>query len=490
MKNISQIKLNQLMENLYLESAVNRIYEEASEFEWIQSIKPSWVRVGQKFINKNNLDRYNTDKGIQVGSSTFEIYHITELHGEPHLRFTHNDVLSRYEDGYGLWDMEKEKQKNYGTKFSQAEYNIDSGFWVPLTDCKFVPSDHPNLIGKTKSNGEPYGNVYCKPDTSFKKLTESNDFDWIEESPSNPLKWVEPKVNLNNVEKDEDGWPLEEGNGEGEVWLDVSNYTVEEKRKILNNVSEYIGGLRFDNDQKYCFDHDTTAFLIHCGHEENHFFSQENHVCCFRETYDEFLDYEREIGREQVERPIVDGGLFLNNLNESEEKPDDKSILGDIKQDLGIASKFITTFGTGIGAFMGPVTRLLEGSGVHLDKMDVSLLIITAISFMLNDTDFDKLKEKLRERGTLKHLKSVTDFINGTKNVINSVLKNVSNASYGLADILAFTFLLVPVMNVIGELINQYGVNIGSVGQLFTGLAAGAATYGVKSIIKRLRNKL
>ena len=157
---------------------------ESTDLKWIQDIEPSWLKIGQKFTNINNVRlsrRYEPKDKVQVGSMTFEIYDINDKHGEPHLRFTHNDVM----DGRN-WERKKEDEisRNYGgTKFTQAKHNIDSGFWIPLTDCEFIAT--PTLVGKTKSDGSPYGHTYCKPNMSFGgNLNESNEFDWADEVPS------------------------------------------------------------------------------------------------------------------------------------------------------------------------------------------------------------------------------------------------------------------------------------------------------------------
>lgn len=167
--------------NLNLES-VNE-----SDFDWTESIKPSWLYVGQKFINIYDLKtsrKYEPKDKVQVGQSTFEIYDINDKHGEPHLRFAHNDVMNG-----GNWELKKQKElkSNYGgTKFTQAKHNIDTGFWIPLTDCKFIESSNPKLVGKIKPDGSPYGHTYCLPDTSFEhmhNIKESNDFDWVRSAP-------------------------------------------------------------------------------------------------------------------------------------------------------------------------------------------------------------------------------------------------------------------------------------------------------------------
>jgi hypothetical protein len=174
----------------------------------------------------------------------------------------------------------------------------------------------------------------------------------------------------------------------------------------------------------------------------------------------------------------------------TESKKFGKSVLEDIVNDLNLSKKFIFTFGTGIGAFMGPVKELLEGSGLHFSEYEITLLIITAIASMLNDSDFGKLKEKIKEEGLLPYLNGVVKFISDSKDLISKILIKVTGSAYTLSDILGFTFLLVPAMNIISELINDYGITLNSVGQLFVGLGAASLTYGVKSVIDKIRNRL
>jgi hypothetical protein len=87
------------------------------------------------------------------------------------------------------WSAEREIEQypNQGLDFKQAKKNIDSGFWIPLDDCEFEASTHPSLIGKTKSDGTPYGYTYCKANVTLdskwgQTITES-DFDWVDDAP-------------------------------------------------------------------------------------------------------------------------------------------------------------------------------------------------------------------------------------------------------------------------------------------------------------------
>jgi hypothetical protein len=64
-----------------------------------------------------------------------------------------------------------------------------------------------------------------------------------------------------------------------------------------------------------------------------------------------------------------------------------ESTLKDTLNDLKINSGILFTFGTGIGAFIGPVERLLSGSGFSMDERDIILLIITSFALIIKDSE-------------------------------------------------------------------------------------------------------
>jgi len=196
------------------------------------------------------------------------------------------------------------------------------------------------------------------------------------------------------------------------------------------------------------------------------------------ELYNEIASYgENEIGA----KPLMESIL-------KEEKG--KSIIEDIVEDLKLAPKFIFTFGTGITAFYEPLEKLLNGGGLQLDDYNIYLLIITAIAGILNETDYSKLVVVLREKGLLPMLGTVKEFILNTEKLLKEVVKKSLGATYSLLDILGFTSLLVPSMDVISNAILEYGVTMGSMTSLFNGLILATISYGAKSVIKKIKNKL
>ena len=186
-----------------------------------------------------------------------------------------------------------------------------------------------------------------------------------------------------------------------------------------------------------------------------------------------------------------EGDVKANILMESILKEEEnKSIIGDIVDDFKLAPKFIFTFGTGIGAFYGPIQKLLEGSGIVISEYETYLLIITAIATLMNETDSNKLVSYLKEKGLYSFLKDVKDYITNSKKLINSVTKNVLGATYSLSDILGFTALLVPTMKLMSDVINDYGVTSNTLGVMLKGIILSTSVYGIKSIVKRIKNKI
>ena len=186
-----------------------------------------------------------------------------------------------------------------------------------------------------------------------------------------------------------------------------------------------------------------------------------------------------------------EGNVEAKVLMESilkEEK--DKSIISDIVDDFKLAPKFLFTFGTGITAFYGPIQRLLEGSGISMSEYEIYLLIITAVATMINESNTDTLVQSLKEKGIYSSLEDVKEYITNSKKLINTVTKNVLGTTYSLSDVLGFTALLVPTMNLLSDIIEQYGLTSKNLGVMLKGIVLSASVYGIKSVVKKIKNKL
>lgn len=187
-------------------------------------------------------------------------------------------------------------------------------------------------------------------------------------------------------------------------------------------------------------------------------------------------------GKEEVD------AKFLMESILREEKG--KGIINDIVNEFKLAPKFIFSFGTGIGSFYEPIEKLLRGSGFQMSEYNIYLLIITSIALMVNEVNTKPLIDKLKSEGVHSALIYVMEYISNTRKLINSVTKNVLGTAHSLSDILGFTTLLVPTMTILSQIITEYGLNSKSLSLMLKGVVLSASIYGIKSVIKRIKNKL
>lgn len=176
-------------------------------------------------------------------------------------------------------------------------------------------------------------------------------------------------------------------------------------------------------------------------------------------------------------------------IESSKNKKEFEDMIGEIGDDLKLTPGIIFTFGSGVAALHGPVSRLLEGSGFNLSEKEIVLLIITAIATLVNSPDAKKLISVIKEKGLVSALRGVKDLISNTEELINNITRNSTGVTYSIMDIMGFTSLLVPTMNVIDKFISDNGITTDDVNKLFKGLLLSTLAYSVKAVLKRINKK-
>ena len=166
-----------------------------------------------------------------------------------------------------------------------------------------------------------------------------------------------------------------------------------------------------------------------------------------------------------------------------------EGILKDTLSDLKANTKILFMFGTGMGAFMGPVSRLLEGSDFNFTKEEIALLIATSIAIILNKTKKDELLKKIEDKNLKRALNGVKEFIEKSLDLIKDGIKEVLGVTYSLSEILGFAFLLSPVMDILKMVINDRSVTIDSIQTLTTGVAFSALSFTIKNLVEKLKDK-
>lgn len=202
-----------------------------------------------------------------------------------------------------------------------------------------------------------------------------------------------------------------------------------------------------------------------------------------------------------------------------------------IKADLGLNSRLIPTFGFGIGGFYPIVESIMRLEGFQVSKRSVVLLTLAAISILIIGDGKKKSKKKTEEeaerdrvvddinvkvlqelnqtvspnsstgespilkkvvaiiknfynsfwkkifKGTLA--KTLSGVRSGVKSAWESVKSAFNQAASGLVDMLAYTAMLIPVMNVLDNAINNFPDLFKTAQILPENLAAFAAGVGI-----------
>jgi hypothetical protein len=167
-----------------------------------------------------------------------------------------------------------------------------------------------------------------------------------------------------------------------------------------------------------------------------------------------------------------------------------ENLFKDTLKDLKINTGILFTFGTGMAAFLGPVERLLTGSGFSFNETEISLLIITAIAHLINDKNKELLFDRLKEMNLTKAFDGVKNLIKNSTNIIREVVKGVLGVSYSLSEILGFAFLLNPVMKIIGSIINDRNITADNLQVLVSGVVLGGIVFFIRNLLKKSKDNL
>lgn len=166
---------------------------------------------------------------------------------------------------------------------------------------------------------------------------------------------------------------------------------------------------------------------------------------------------------------------------------EDLNLIKQVIEDFKLNTNFLFTYGVGISGFIGPVTTLLLNKGLNVTKYDVTLLLVVVFYILLNGSkeEINLIRDELKRKNLDNEVKGVLNFVSKSLNLLKIIGKKVGVVVTTLTDILAFTFLSAPVMNMLKDYALDKGFNIDRVEELLYGVALSATSYAVKNIIKK-----
>lgn len=187
--------------------------------------------------------------------------------------------------------------------------------------------------------------------------------------------------------------------------------------------------------------------------------------------------------------------LKENKENEIEEvfsnsKSFTKKVISDVKTQFNLDFSFLTTWGSIIGGFVGPISKYMEGKYPNLSEQDITL-----ISFGLILTFFSSNTEKLNKVLQIIKDKKIITFFDialmkayDLKEAFFSFLESLNITFSKVSSMVAYTFL-VPLVPLISDIV-KLDLTEDQINLLATGISHHATTIISSKILYRLVKKM
>jgi hypothetical protein len=200
---------------------------------------------------------------------------------------------------------------------------------------------------------------------------------------------------------------------------------------------------------------------------------------------------------------------FVNNLHNiiKEDKNDNdiKKHLKDLKDDLKLNISLVGTFGSGIGAFLPIVSKLVESMDISSEMTTDKALLLTVCALTiiyLEECKDRKERESLSKdsKNLLTELKlrgfgngiviKLTNILKLIYNFIKKIGNHIGSVINGFIDMFAYASLLVPIMNGLYWFIDKYDLTFDNFKTNLLSLGIGVGSlimkHGVPYILKKL----
>lgn len=197
---------------------------------------------------------------------------------------------------------------------------------------------------------------------------------------------------------------------------------------------------------------------------------------------------------------LINESQFLKILRENKEneiegvfadsKEFTKKVISDVKKQYKLDFTFLTTWGSVIGGFVGPISNYMKGEYPNLTEQDVTL-----ISFGIILTFFSSNQEKLNR--TLKIIKSrnLVEFFDislmkayDLRNAFFSFLESLNLTFSRVSNMIAYTFL-VPLVPILIDLA-KFDLSEDQIKLLAMGISHYTTTLVSSNVLNRMITKM
>ena len=209
-------------------------------------------------------------------------------------------------------------------------------------------------------------------------------------------------------------------------------------------------------------------------------------------------DYNEE-GEPRIQNPIGDWENMMDAEAIAMDVPDrleeqypeqepTKSMFQKTLSDMGVQLQFVGTFGFGISGMFGFVKELLEGQYPTLSEGEIILIFLSALSYLSINTikDIQRLREEVKGRGLGGYVNKVVELLKDFENISLKVAEKAGFTVSSLAELLGYTFLLVPILDITNRIIGEVGFDITALSSYLKGALVSVGIFYIKNLFNSL----
>jgi hypothetical protein len=184
-------------------------------------------------------------------------------------------------------------------------------------------------------------------------------------------------------------------------------------------------------------------------------------------------------------------GIEPDRLEEEEQTPKQEPTQTTFQKtlkDMGVQLQFVGTFGFGISGMFGMVKDLLEGRYPSLSEGEIILIFLSALSYLSIDIvkDISELKSELKKRGLGDYLNKTVEVLKDFENISLKIVEKAGFTVSSLAELLGYTFLLVPILDITNKLIAESGFDIVSLSSYLKAAIVSVGIFYVRNLFNSL----
>ncbi len=160
--------------------------------------------------------------------------------------------------------------------------------------------------------------------------------------------------------------------------------------------------------------------------------------------------------------------------------------INSLKKELGFAFELTGKFGAGITGLYGPLLAIIKNTGFTATEKDIVLILIAVMSYAATGSEMKELVDVIKEKdltGPYKIAKALPD-------IFVKIVKNIVGTSYSFLDLIGYTFLFIPIINMVTQIITHNNITGSNLTQLVNGVIASIASYSGKIFLQRIKDKL